>query len=105
MLYARALKITWAEDQNYWKWVPQKDARCTSLYIYLYQELLKVFYFILFLFLNNLVNFESSIQIENIKPLHRKNCAQRHPQIDNINYFLLFFCFSIQHRQFIPVGQ
>ncbi|XP_061354732.1 protein PHLOEM PROTEIN 2-LIKE A1-like [Gastrolobium bilobum] len=29
MLYARALSITWAEDQNYWKWVLQKESSGT----------------------------------------------------------------------------
>ncbi|KAE9597318.1 hypothetical protein Lal_00007801 [Lupinus albus] len=29
MLYAKALSITWAENQNYWKWLPQKQASGT----------------------------------------------------------------------------
>ncbi|XP_019423652.1 PREDICTED: lectin-like [Lupinus angustifolius] len=29
MLYAKALSITWAENQNYWKWLPQKEASGT----------------------------------------------------------------------------
>ncbi|KAL1321211.1 hypothetical protein HN51_065947 [Arachis hypogaea] len=31
MLYARALSITWAENQHYWKWVTQKESSGTII--------------------------------------------------------------------------
>ncbi|MED6136664.1 hypothetical protein PIB30_057973 [Stylosanthes scabra] len=31
MLYARALSITWAENQHYWKWVAQKESSGTII--------------------------------------------------------------------------